>query len=160
MAGTRSEAIREHLAKALEWGDAHVDFDDAVRGLPEKLRGARRKRLPYSAWQLIEHIRLAQRDILDFCRNPKYRAKKWPDDYWPAKPAPPSKGAWSRSLAAFRADRRSLQRLARNPRVNLLARIPHGEGQTYLREILLAADHTAYHVGELVLLRRSLGAWK
>jgi hypothetical protein len=154
------DALREQLAKALAWSDAHVDFDGAVRGLPERLRGIRPKGLPYSAWQLVEHIRLAQSDILDFCRNPKYRAQNWPDDYWPARPAPPTRSAWSRSLAAFRADRRELQRLARNPRLDLFAKIPHGDGQTYLREILLAADHTAYHVGELVMLRRLLGAWK
>jgi uncharacterized damage-inducible protein DinB len=146
--------------KILDWRDAHVGFDAAVKGIAPRLLGLKPKGLPYSLWQLLEHLRLAQRDILDFCRDPGYAAKNWPDDYWPTLPAPPNPRAWPKSVAAFRADRRALQRLADNPAVDLFAKIPHGQGQTYLREILLAADHGAFHVGQIVVVRRLLGAWK
>ena len=152
--------LRAQLVKLLSSAEAHVDFDRAVKGIPARLLGVRPKGLPYSLWQLLEHIRLAQRDILDFCRNPKYRAPKWPEDYWPAKPAPPDARAWGRSVAAFRADRSTFARMIRRPSIDLYARIPHGDGQTYLREALLAADHTAFHLGEIVAVRRLLGAWK
>ena len=152
--------MRSQLAKTLDWGEAHADFDAAVKDFPASLRGTRIERLPYSAWQILEHLRIAQHDILDFSRNPKYREMKWPDDYWPASPEPPDDKAWDRSVAAFRRDRRAMQKLAADPKVRLQTRIPHGSGQTYLREILLVLDHNAYHVGELVMLRRLLGAWK
>ncbi len=151
--------FRKHLAALLSWQDAHVDFDAAVKGLPPRLRGVQPQGLPYSPWQLLEHLRLAQRDILEFCVNPAYRALKWPDDYWPKSPTPPTPKAWQQSVAAFRADRRSLEKLLADPTLDLLAKIPHGEGQTYLREFLLAADHSAFHVGQLIILRRLLGAW-
>jgi hypothetical protein len=109
-------------------------------------------------WQLLEHVRLAQHDILDFCVNPDYREMRWPDDYWPA-PGPPSEEAWIESLVACRRDRDALIALARDPRIDLFARIPHGDGQTYLRELLLAADHAAYHVGQMVMVRQLLGIW-
>ena len=147
------------LNRLLAWEDAHVGFDAAVDGLPSALRGAVPPGLPHSAWQLVEHLRRGQHDILEFCVNPNYRELKWPDDYWPAAPQPPSEGAWDESVEAFRADRSALQRLALDASVDLDATIPHGTGQTYGREILLAADHTAYHVGQLVLVRRALGAW-
>ncbi len=156
----KPDPLRAQLVKLLSSAEAHVDFDRAVKGVPVKLRGMRPKGLPYSLWQLLEHIRLAQWDILDFCRNPKYKHKKWPDDYWPKKPAPPSAGAWSKSVASFRADRRAFERLISNGRRNLNAKIPHGTGQTYLREALLEADHAAYHIGEIVAVRRLLGIWK
>ncbi len=152
-------AVREQLRKFLDWEDAHVGFDKATAGIPVALRGRKPKGCPYSAWQLVEHIRIAQHDILDFCRNPKYKEMKWPEDYWPSA-APPSAAAWDKSLRQFRKDRKALQALAITENVDLLARIPHGSGQTYLRELLLVADHTAYHVGELVVLRRLLGIWK
>ena len=114
----------------------------------------------YSAWQLLEHLRIAQADILEFCVNAKYKAKKWPDDYWPKSPAPPNGGGVDRSIAQFRRDRKALQRLAADTTIDLVAAIPHGTGQTYLREILLVADHTSYHVGQIVALRRQLGIWK
>ena len=157
---TDETALREHLRKLLDFQEAHVGFDAAVADIPPKLRGEKPAELPYSAWQLVEHLRLAQHDILDFCRNPKYQELKWPDDYWPSSPAPRSAAAWDTSLRRFRQDRKAMQQLAMDPRVELTARVPHGNGQTYLREILLVADHTAYHVGELVLLRRLLGIWK
>ena len=162
MRGTTTDetALREHLRKILDWQDAHVGFDAAVADIPGKLRGEKPAELPYSAWQLVEHLRITQHDILDFCRNPKYEELKWPDDYWPAVAAPRSAAAWDTSIRRFRQDRKAMQQLALDPRIELTARIPHGDGQTYLREILLAADHAAYHIGELVLLRRLLGIWK
>ena len=156
----KRDPLREHVAKLLHWGDAHVDFERAVAGIPARLRGVKPKKLTYSQWQLLEHLRLAQRDILDFCRDPDYAAPRWPQDYWPKNPAPPSPGAWRKSMAAFRSDRRALARLVLDPKVKLSSRIPHGDGQTYLREALLAADHAAYHLGEIVAVRRLLGAWK
>ena len=153
------KALRAQLAKFLEWEEAHVGFDTAVKGIPPRLRGVVPDGWQYSAWQLVEHLRIAQADILDFCVNPKYKAKKWPDDYWPKSRAPRSSAAWTRSLAGIRRDRVKLQRLAANRKIDLLAAIPHGTGQTYLRELLLIADHTAYHVGQIVALRRQLGNW-
>jgi uncharacterized damage-inducible protein DinB len=143
----------------LDWNHAHVDFDAAVKDIPPKLRGVQPDGSPYSLWQLLEHIRIAQHDILDFCRNPSYAEKKWPDDYWPKSPAPPSEAAWDESLAAFRRDRTELKQLVADPKLDLFAKIPHGTGQTYLREAFLVADHNAYHIGQLVSLRRQLGIW-
>ena len=151
--------MRNQLAKALDWGEAHADFDKAVDGLAPELRGRRVEGLPHSAWEILEHLRITQHDILDFSRNPQYAELSWPEDYWPASPAPPDAEAWDRSIATFHADREALQALADDPEVDLFARIPHGQGQTYLRELLLAADHAAYHVGQLVTVRRLLGAW-
>ena len=152
-------ALREHLAKLLEWEDAHVNFSSAVAGLPQALRGRQPAGLPYSPWQLLEHLRITQHDILDFCVNPRYLELSWPKDYWPASTEPPSRNAWAESIRVFQRDRAALQELARNPAVNLESTIPHGQGQTYLRELLLAADHAAYHIGELIVIRRLLGAW-
>jgi DinB superfamily len=152
-------SLRAQLAKLLDWEDAHLSFDAAVEGVPPKLRGATPAGLPYSPWQLIEHLRLTQHDILDFCRNPDYRELHWPDDYWPPSAAPPKPADWDESIAQFRRDRAALQALASDSKIDLFARIPHGSGQTYLRELLLVADHSAYHVGQLVTVRRALGAW-
>ena len=127
--------------------------------MPVRLRGTVPDGLQHSAWQLVEHIRLAQADILDFCTGKVYHEKNWPADFWPAAPAPPSRHAWTASLAAYRRDRERLERLIASPRRALLAEVPAGTGQTYLREFLLIADHTAYHVGQLVLVRRLLGCW-
>ena len=157
---TNDASLRDLLGKMLEWQDAHASFDTAVADLPADLRGKQPVGLPYSCWQLVEHLRLAQHDILDFCVNPNYKKMNWPDDYWPASPAPPSPDAWDASIEAFRRDRRALQQIAADSKVDLTARIPHGTGQTFLREIVLAADHAAYHVGQLVAVRRLLGAWK
>ena len=152
--------MRQQLAAAFDWGEAHADFDRAVEDFPIALRGRRVKGLPYSAWQILEHLRIAQEDILDFARNPRYQNKAWPDDYWPKDPAPPNPRAWNASVAAFRKNRAAFKRLAMKPTIRLTSKIKHGTGQTYLREILLAIDHNAYHVGELIVLRRLLGAWK
>jgi DinB family protein len=157
---TNDAALREQLRKLLDWQDAHVGFDRAVDGIPPDLRGQTPEGAPYSPWQLLEHLRLAQYDILDFCRNPQYQEMKWPDDYWPASAAPASAADWDASVKQFREDRKAFQDLAADPKIDLFAKIPHGQGQTYLREILLEADHAAYHIGELVVVRRLLGAWK
>jgi uncharacterized damage-inducible protein DinB len=153
-------ALREILVRLLAWEDAHVGFEAAVSDVPIDLRGKQPAGLPYSLWQLLEHLRLTQHDILDFCRNPKYEELKWPDDYWPPSPTPPSAAAWDESILHVRQDRRALQELAADRGIDLAARIPHGDGQTYLRELLLVADHTAYHIGQLILVRRLLGVWK
>ena len=155
----QDDPLRDQLAGLLAWEDAHVSFDAAVANLPAKLRGARPAELPYSPWQLVEHLRRTQHDILDFCRKPDYRQPAWPDDYWPTPDAPPPAGGWNESVHGFQRDREALQTLARDPAIDLLATIPHGEGQTYLRELLLAADHAAYHIGELIVVRRLLGSW-
>lgn len=154
-----SDPLRTHLLRLLDWQDAHVSFDAAVADLPPEARGARAPGLPFSPWMLLEHLRLAQADILDFCRNPEYREMAWPDDYWPAAAEPASDEAWEESIAAFRHDQEALARLTADPATDLFAVIPHGTGQTFLREILLVADHNAYHVGQMVALRRLLGIW-
>jgi len=153
-------ALRDQLSRLLAWEDAHVGFDRAVADIPADLRGRQPAGVPYSPWQLLEHLRITQRDILEFCRNPDYREREWPADYWPASPAPSSAAEWDKSVEQFRQDRKALQDLAADPAIDLFAKIPHGQGQTYLRELVLVADHTAYHIGELVVVRRLLGAWK
>ena len=155
-----TDQIRAHIIKLLEWEDAHVDFNTAVEDLPAALRGRRVPGFAHSPWELLEHLRLAQRDLLDFCRDSGYKAPKWPDDYWPASAAPPDDATWDRSVKAFVADREELKALVSDASLDLTAKIPHGTGQTYLRSILLVADHNAYHVGQLVAVRQQLGAWK
>lgn len=156
------DAVREHLARALEWDEAHATFEKAVEGLPPGKRGDRPPGFEHSAWQLVEHLRLAQRDLLDFCANAQYsHTLTWPDDYWPRNAEPPRDDAWSESIAGFTADREELKRLVRDGSIDLLAPVPTGKArQTYLRAILLVIDHNAYHVGQLVALRRAMGAWK
>lgn len=154
------EAIRQQVGRLLAWEDAHVGFDAAIDGIPEAVRGKKPEGLPYPPWQLLEHLRRTQRDILQFCRNSDYQELNWPADYWPPSGETPTPGAWDESVAQFRQDRTALQQLAIDPKIDLTATIPHGSGQTYLRELLLVADHSAYHVGELVVVRRLLGVWK
>jgi DinB superfamily len=152
--------VRDLLGRALAWHDAHASFEDAVKDIPVHLRGKRPEGLPYSAWELLAHLRIAQRDILDFCADPNYKEdKKWPDDYWPPSPAPSSDAAWDESIREFIADRTAMQRLAADTGLDLEGKIPHGSGQTYLRELVLTIDHNAYHIGQLVLVRRLLGIW-
>jgi hypothetical protein len=155
----RDESLRAHLARILDWEDAHVSFDAAIDGIAPAFRGVAPKGLPYSPWQLIEHLRLAQRDILEFCRNPAY-VELTPEDYWPQSALPPTEAAWEESITSFRRDREELKQLAGDAAVDLFERIPHGTGQTYLRELLLVADHNAYHVAQLVAVRRCLGIWR
>jgi uncharacterized damage-inducible protein DinB len=152
--------FREQLSKILAWHEAHVGFDMAVADIPVDLRGKQPAGIPFSPWQLLEHLRRTQRDILEFCRNTNYEELKWPDDYWPPSPAPATSAEWDDSISQYRKDRKALQDLAADTKVDLTARIPHGQGQTYLRELVLVADHTSYHVGQLVLVRRLLGTWK
>jgi hypothetical protein len=153
------DSLRRHLADLLTGGNAHVDLDGALKGLPAKLRGMKPKGAPHTAWQLVEHIRIAQRDILEFSRNRKHVSPAWPDGYWPKTEAPPSGAAWNKSIRQVRADLEAMQKLVASKKSDLFRPIPHGDGQTLLREALLLADHNAYHIGQLVLLRRLLGGW-
>jgi len=159
MAANAGEAWRAIVASSLDWQEAHASLEAAAAGLPAELRGRRPDGLPHSPWELVEHVRRTQADLLAFMANAAYTAPAWPDDYWPAGPLPPTADAWEESLAAIRRDREGLQALAGRADIDLTARIPWGEGQTYLRTILVAVDHAAYHVGQLVLVRRLLGAW-
>lgn len=152
-------ALRKQLIELLKGGNAHTDFAKAIEGFPVELRGKRPKGSPHSPWELLEHLRIAQWDILEFSRNADHRSPKWPEGYWPERPEPPDEKAWERSVKAFRNDLESLCALVANDDTDLFARIPQGSGQTILREALLAADHNAYHLGQLVLVRRLLGAW-
>jgi hypothetical protein len=157
---TSDKVLREHVIELLNGRGAHSGFDDVVKNMPEKLRGVKPDGLPHSAWMLLEHLRRAQWDILEFSRNRKYKSPKWPEGYWPETAAPPSKAAWDESIQQFRKDLKVMQQLVANPKTDLYARIPWGDGQTILREALLAADHNAYHLAQLVDVRRLLGAWK
>lgn len=154
------QALRDHLVWLLDWEEAHVGFDKAIDGIPADMRGARAPGFEHSPWQLLEHMRLAQEDILDFCVNAKYEHRMtWPDDYWP-EPAPRSDAAWHDSIASFVRSREEMKSLVRRV-TDLSAKVPTGnEKQTYLRAVLLVADHAAYHVGQLVAARRALGIWK
>ncbi len=151
--------MREHVARLLLWSDAHVSLEQSLSGLPPRQRGEVPPGFAWSIWQLLEHLRIAQHDILAFTRPGRYVAQTWPDDYWPRAAAPRNAEAWRASVAACRHDRAALVAIARNSAIDLLAVVPHGTTQTYLRELLLAADHAAYHVGEIVAVRRALGSW-
>lgn len=153
------KALRDHLVKLLEGNDAHASFGKAVEDFPAELRGKTPKGAEHSAFQLLEHLRIAQQDILDFSTNPNYKEKEWPKDYWPADAEPPDPKAWDRSIYAYCEDLKAMCALVEEEGTDLYAKIPHGNGQTILREALLVADHNAYHVGQIVLLRRLLGAW-
>ncbi len=152
-------ALRQHVLYLLGGGGAHLDFDKAVDGLPAGLRGARPPGVPHTPWRLVEHMRICQWDILEFSVNPNHVSPVFPSGYWPAGDAPPDAEAWERSLDQFRSDLNAMQQLVGDGATDLFARIPHGDGQTILREALLVADHNAYHLGQLVLVRRALGAW-
>ncbi len=155
--------LRRELITLLDGGKAHATFDAAAKGLATKLRGEVPEGLPYSAWQIVEHLRIAQRDILDFCDNGdgSYKPMKWPDDYWPKEAAPQDEKAWEKSLAAIKADRKAFDKLLHNADdAELVQPFPWGDGQNLLHEALLIADHNAYHTGELIVLRRLLRAWE
>jgi len=153
-------SLRQHLLELLRGGNAHLNFEEALAGLPPTLRGERPHELPYSPWRLLEHMRIAQWDILEFSRNPKHVSPEFPAGYWPDSDAPPDDKAWQQSVRQFRDDLKAMQALVEDPSIDLFAPIPHGEGQTLLREALLLADHNAYHLGQLVTVRRLLGAWE
>ena len=152
-------SLRQHLIELLDGGHAHLNFEKAIAGLPVKLRGARPPGLPHTPWRLVEHMRIAQWDILRFSVDPKHVSPEFPDGYWPAGDAPPDAKAWDRSVAEFRSDLQTLKDLVSNSDTDLFEPIQHGQGQTILREALLVADHNAYHLGQLVTVRRLLGAW-
>ncbi len=152
--------LRQHVVNLLKGGEAHADFDAATANLPANLRGERPKGADHSPWELVEHLRIAQWDILEYSRDPKHKSPEFPAGYWPKSPAPPSEEAWEQSLKAFRKDLKALSDLVSSESTDLLAPIPHAKDHTILREALLAADHNAYHIGQLVLVRRLLGAWK
>lgn len=151
------QILRDHLVTELLASEhAHITFDAAVKDFPPALRGVRPKGFPHSAWELLEHLRLAQWDILEFSRDPKHVSPDWPEGYWPKEPAPPSEQAWDDSVAQFKSDLAAIATIARDPKTDLYGKIGHGTGQTWLRQILMTADHNAYHLGQLVLVRRGL----
>jgi DinB superfamily len=159
MKDDHDSSLRRHLIELLKGGSAHARFEEAVAGIPAKLRGQTPAGLPHSPWMLLEHMRIAQRDILEFSRSRKHVSPDWPKGYWPRREAPPSSGAWNTSIKKFRQDLKTMQALVANPRTDLHTPIPWGEGQTILREALLVADHNAYHIAQLIDARRLLGAW-
>jgi hypothetical protein len=153
------KALREHVLYLLRGGGAHLNFDAAIADLAAALRGAKVPGVPHTPWRLLEHLRIAQWDILEFSRNPRHVSPPFPDGYWPKGDAPPDAAAWDRSVAAFRSDLQAMEDLVANPATDLFTSLAHGDGQTILREALLIADHNAYHLGQLVVVRRALGAW-
>ena len=155
-----TDPLREHLLELLGDGGAHVHFDKAVADLPVALRGKKIAHVPHTAWRLVEHMRITQQDILAFTKDARHKSPDWPDGYWPEGDEPPTARAWSECIAAFDADRKAMLSIVRDREKDLLAPLPHGDGQTIAREAMLLADHTAYHVGQLIVLRRALGAWK
>jgi hypothetical protein len=159
MTKDETASLREHLLYLLKGGGAHLKFDKAIAGLLAGLRRAKPPGVPHTPWRLLEHLRIAQWDILEFTRDPKHVSPPFPEGYWPAGDAPPNDAAWDQSVAAFRADLKAMQDLVADPATDLFTPLPHGEGQTVLREALLVADHNAYHLGQLVVVRRLLGAW-
>ena len=156
----KEKILREHLVNLLSGRGAHVDWKESFRGVPAKLRGVRPKGLPHSLWELLEHMRIGQWDILGFWRDAKHVSPEWPAGYWPAAPEPPNAKAWDKSLKAFARDLGAMQKLVASGKTDLFAKIPHGTGQTILREALLIADHNAYHLGQVLAVRRILGNWK
>jgi len=154
------QSLRKHLLELLDGGQAHAAFDDVIADFPAGKREEIPKGMPHSGWMLLEHLRIAQHDILEFSRNPKYKAPKWPDDYWPKRAQPASDAAWEKSVKAFRADLSAMKKLVSDPKTDLFARIPWGDGQTILREAMLIADHNSHHLAQLIDVRRLLGIWK
>lgn len=156
---SQDQSLRDHLLELLRSRSAHLDFDKAIGGLPAALRGAKAPGLPHTVWQLLEHLRIAQWDILEFSRNRDHVSPDWPAGYWPETEAPPDAAAWEGSVESFRRDLQAMQDLVADPATDLYAKIPWGDGQTILREAMLAADHNAYHLGQIVSVRQGLGTW-
>jgi hypothetical protein len=155
-----AKALREHILWLLDGGHAHLDFNRATDEFPLEAVGKRAPGLPHTGWELVEHLRLAQRDVLDYCRDPEHAPPAWPDGYWPAAPGPAEEAIWLRSLEAFRSDAAALRQLIADPVTDLLAGLPHAPEHTLLREALIVADHNAYHLGQLVDVRKALGVWE
>ena len=160
MKSNHDQSLREHVVYLLQGGGAHAKFEDVVADFPEKLRGKKASELPYTAWMLLAHMRIAQWDILEFSHNTKHVSPEFPYGYWPKDQAPPTAKAWDESIKTFRKDLKQMESLVKDPKTDLYAAFKWGNGQTVLREALLLADHNAYHLGQLVTLRRLLGAWK
>ena len=154
------QLLRQHVIYLLDGGGAHANFDDVLRDFPAKARGQKPAGLPHTPWMLLEHLRLAQWDILEFSCNGKHKSPQWGEGYWPKTEAPATETAWEASIKNFRKELKAMRDLVENPKTDLFAKIPWGDGQTVLREALLVADHNAYHLGQLVDARRALGAWK
>ena len=152
------DPVREQVIKLLREGQAHLTFDEVVKDLPARLRGVKPTGAPHTAWQLVEHMRIALWDILEFSRDAQHISPPWPDGYWPKDDRPPSDSAWTSSIESIRRDMAAMEKLVEDPKTDLYSKIPHGTGQNILREALLVADHNAYHVGQLMLLRRMLEA--
>ncbi len=152
--------FRNLMVSFLKEANAHVTFEQAIANFPPEFYNARAENIPYTAWELLEHIRLAQWDILDFMRNPDYVTPNWPQDYWPERGLEADRDAWNATIEQIRSDLQAVQEIATNPDIDLQSELPHAPGYTYLREILLVIDHNAYHVGQLVTLRRALGIWQ
>jgi hypothetical protein len=148
--------LRQHLVNLLTKAEAHVDLESELESFPRELRGRKPQGAPHTPWQLLEHIRIAQWDILEFSRDAKHKSPKWPEGYWPKTEAPPDDRAWDKSVKQVLADLKAMVELVGDSRRDLFAKIPHGDGQTLLREILLVADHNAYHLGQIVMVRRIL----
>ena len=159
MSTSELDGLRQHVLELLDGGHAHPDFESAIDGLPSELRGTRPPGLPHSPWRLLEHMRIAQWDILRFSIDLDHVSPEFPSGYWPEGDVPPDASAWDRSLEAFRADLQQMKDLVADPANDLLAPFPHGQGQTILREALLVADHNAYHIGQIIVVRRLLHAW-
>lgn len=157
---SEDRALREQLVEFLRGGSAHAELKSVVDGFPKELLDKKPKGSPHSAWQLLEHIRIALHDLYDFSTNPNYAQPQWPDDYWPKEAAPPDSHAWDASVRAVKKTLADFEALIGKPETNLYATIPWGQGQTILREVLLAGQHTSYHLGQLVSLRKELGTWK
>jgi hypothetical protein len=154
------QSLRKHLIELLDGGHAHASFDQVIKDFPAKFRGEIPKGLPHSGWMLLEHMRISQLDILDFSRNPKYKALKWPAEYWPKNPAPDNAVEWEKSIQAFQQDLEAMKKLVSDPKTDLFMKLPWGEGQTVLREAMLLADHNAHHLAQIIDVRRLLGIWK
>jgi len=155
----KEKLLRAHVLYLLQGGGAHAKFEDVIADIPRKLRGRKPEGLPHTLWMLLEHMRIAQWDILEFSRNPKHVSPTWPEGHWPPTERPPSTAAWTASIKKFRRDLKAMEALVKNPKTDLFARIPWGTGQTILREALLVADHNAYHLGQMLDARRLLGVW-
>jgi hypothetical protein len=160
MSQDQTQSLRDHLLELLRGGHGHATFDKAIEGLPAKLRGAQAPGLPHTVWQLLEHLRLAQWDLLEFSRDKSHVSPPWPEGYWPETAAPPDDAAWEKSVESFHQDLQAMQDLVADPQTDLYAKLPWGDGQTVLREAMLLADHNAYHLGQIVMVRQALGAWK